>query len=457
MRLERIGTALAVAGGLMLVIAVAARSSSVGVGAIALASLGIAMTALSGPVPLGGRLVRTGLAIASLGLATFAMVAILIDGVHPTVDTLQVALLLGVLLGIAATAIGAIILIVASVRTIRAHHASRGVAALLGSLVLLGLAGYTTYVGALGSDELAHPVGNTDCRTPMTRFGWTYEAINYDITADASLAQSNPDLTKCASQGMRAGHAVVTSDGIPIAGWYIPAADGVGPTGPTIVVVHGWGANKSEVLKYAVPFHPRFNVVAFDERDGGRSGVTDSTFGMREQLDVEAVINWLERTKHPVHLAVMGNSMGGGASTLAAADDPRIEALILDSTHAHVSSVLETRLEVDAGGHPGIPGTPAIMAGFWLRTGVDLMQADPISKIPALGRRPLLLIHGAADVNDVPALSVELMDQQAVTSGVPVEMHLCPGATHGLVIDTCPTAWGVWAVAFLDRVFDLPT
>jgi dipeptidyl aminopeptidase/acylaminoacyl peptidase len=83
------------------------------------------------------------------------------------------------------------------------------------------------------------------------------------------------------------------------------------------------------------------------------------------------------------------------------------------------------------------------------------MQADPITAIPALGQRPLLLIHGAADVHDIPALSVELMYQKAQDSGVPVEMHLCPGGTHGKVIDTCPTEWGQWIVAFLDRAFNL--
>jgi dipeptidyl aminopeptidase/acylaminoacyl peptidase len=85
------------------------------------------------------------------------------------------------------------------------------------------------------------------------------------------------------------------------------------------------------------------------------------------------------------------------------------------------------------------------------------MQADPISAIPALGKRPLLLIHGAADVHDIPALSVELMYQKAQESDVPVEMHLCPGGTHGKVIDTCPTEWGQWIVAFLDRAFNLPS
>ena len=327
--------------------------------------------------------------------------------------------------------------------------------ALLAATALVGLTGYTAYVGVIGSDQLIHPTGNPDCRTPLVRYGWTYEAVNYDIADDAVLQGQNPDMGHCASQGATAGTEVVTTDGIPIAGWYIPAADGVGPTGTTVVIVHGWDANKSEALKYAVPLHAAFNVVVIDLRGGGRSGPADSTFGLREKLDIEAVIDWLQRTKHPAHIAVMGNSMGGGAAALAAAEDPRIEALILDSTHAHVANIFERRLEVDAG-HPSLPGTPAILAAIWLRTGLDLMEADPIAAIPALGQRPLLLLHGAADVNDLPAASVDAIYRAAQDSGVPVERHLCPGATHGRVIDTCPAEWGEWIVGFLDRVFPVP-
>jgi pimeloyl-ACP methyl ester carboxylesterase len=361
-----------------------------------------------------------------------------------------------VLAGVVATGVGGLLIGAAAVRTIwSARRIRRGVVALLAAVALVGLTGYTAYVGVIGSDQLIHPTGNTDCRTPLVRYGWTYEAVNYDIADDTVLQSQNPDMADCASQGATAGTEVVTTDGIPIAGWYVPAANGVGPTGTTVVIVHGWGANKSEALKYAVPLHATFNVVALDERDGGRSGQADSTFGLREKLDVEAIIDWLERTKHPAHIAVMGNSMGGGASALAAAGDPRIEALILDSTHAHVSNIFERRMVVDAG-HPSLPGTPAVLAGIWVRTGVDLMEADPIAAIPALGHRPLLLIHGAADVHDLPAASVDAIYRVAQDSGVSVERHMCPGATHGKVIDTCPVEWGQWIVGFLDRVFPVP-
>jgi pimeloyl-ACP methyl ester carboxylesterase len=325
---------------------------------------------------------------------------------------------------------------------------------LAGALVLAVGIGYTAYVAAVGSEGLIHPTGNPDCRTPLVRYGWAYEAINYDIADDAVLRNANPNMEDCSSQGATAGTEVVTSDGIRIAGWYIPAANGTAATGATVVLVHGFAANKSEVLKYAVPLHATFNVVAFDLRNGGRSSGTETTFGPREKLDLEAVIDWLERTKHPAHIAVMGNSMGGGTAVLAAASDQRIEALILDSTHARVEDIFGRRLEVDEG-QPSLPGTPAMLFGIWLRTGLNLMDANPINFIPALGHRPLLLIHGTADLHDLPVRSVDANYRAAQAAGVPVELHMCEGASHGHVIDTCPYDWGRWSVDFLDRAFEL--
>ena len=338
----------------------------------------------------------------------------------------------------------------------RARRIAALVLGFVGAPVLVGATGYTAYAGAVGSDQLVHPTGNPDCRTPLVRYGWAYQATNYDIADDAVLRSANPDMENCSSQGATAGTEVVTSDGVRIAGWYIPAANGAGAAGVTVVLVHGFAANKSEVLKYAVPFHATYNVVAMDLRGGGRSSQSDVTFGPREKLDLEAIIDWLERAKHPAHIAVMGNSMGGGTAVLAAATDQRIEALILDSTHARVEDILGRRLEVDAG-HPSLPGTPTILLGIWLRTGLNLMDANPVNFIPALGHRPLLLIHGTADLHDLPVRSVDANYRAAQAAGVPVELHMCEGGTHGKVIDTCPADWGRWSVDFLNRVFGLLT
>jgi uncharacterized protein len=399
---------------------------------------------------ISGSLVRAGAILGVIGIGGLSVASLLIDS-HPGAQVVHTAIFILCLAGMAGSVVGGALLIASGIRALWRRQIAGALLSILIGLPVLGVGGFASYVAVIGSDLLTHPTANTDCRTPLGRYGWTYEAINYDIADDSALELSNPDREHCTVQGQAAGADVVTSDGVGIAGWYIPAADGGGPTATTVVLVHGWGANKSEVLKYAPPLHDHYNVVAFDLRGGGRSGQAATTFGLHEQFDLEAIIDWLERTKHPSHLAVMGNSMGGGTSAIAASTDPRIEALILDSTHAYVANIVERRLEVDSG-YPAHPGTAAIVAGVWIRTGLDLMQADPVTAVTSLGQRPLLLLHGSADIHDLPAQSVDVIDAAAESAGIQVERHLCEGATHGKVVDTCPTEWGEWVTAFLDRV-----
>ncbi|MEP6468795.1 MAG: hypothetical protein ABJC24_03405, partial [Chloroflexota bacterium] len=132
-------------------------------------------------------------------------------------------------------------------------------------LVLVGGIGYTVYVGYEGSRQAVNvdEARDRDCRTPDVLFGWEYEAINYDIADDATLKADNPDMADCASQGARADNEVVTTDGIRIGGWYVPAANGAGPTAPTVILLHGYSGNKSGALRYGAELHESFNLVAF--------------------------------------------------------------------------------------------------------------------------------------------------------------------------------------------------
>lgn len=321
-------------------------------------------------------------------------------------------------------------------------------------VALLGLAGYTSYIGTKGSQEFVHPTGGaTGCDTPAQRFGWQYEAINYDPADDLKLAAANPDPSRCASQGALAGNAIVSSDGVPIAGWYIPAKSGVGPTGPTVLIVPGWKSNKSQVLMYAPAFHDAYNVVIADLRNQGRSGPADTTMGLREQLDVRAVLDWLERTKHPSWIAGMGDSMGAATLLAAAGSDPRIRALVLDSMHAHIVDSTGNVLETE-NGYPATPSAWAIMTGVSMRVGGDVTSIDPVRTIARMGDRPVLLLHSTTDRVDPPAQAAELNFHAALDAGVPVELHYCPGLTtgngsHGHVLDRCPTEWSRWANQFL--------
>jgi pimeloyl-ACP methyl ester carboxylesterase len=314
-------------------------------------------------------------------------------------------------------------------------------------LALVGVIGYTAYVGYEGSRQAVNvdEARSRDCRTPDLLVGWEYEAVNYDIGDDDALKAANPDMADCASQGASAGDEIVTGDGVRIGGWYVPAANGVGPEGPTVVLVHGYSSNKSDILTYGAGLHDAFNLVAFDQRNGGRSTGSATTYGVLEQTDLRAVIDWVEQEKGASWIGVLGNSMGAATAITEARTDGRVQALALDSMHARLSYQFEQRLKHN--GHPAYPGTWAIFIGARIRTGTDLGTADPIDAIPEIGTRPLLVTHGTADDEDLPERTEEFV-ADAVAAGIPVEQHWCEGAGHGRVDDVCPADFATWVRDF---------
>jgi len=318
-------------------------------------------------------------------------------------------------------------------------------------LVVAGV-GYLGYVGYEGSRRLVEVAASADCRTPDVEFGWAYEAINYDPSDDAQLKARNSDLANCTYPGTKAGETVVTDDGIRIAGWYVPAGNGASATAPTVVLVPGFGANKSGILHYGEGLHQAFNLVAFDLRHTGRSTGDQTTAGVLEQKDLRAIIDWLERAKHPTHVGVLGNSLGAGAALAEATGDPRVEALALDSMHTRLRYQVEARLQ--EAGHPAYPGTWAIFLAARIRTGVDIGSIDAEDEIADLGHVPILLTHGTADTQDLPARTQAFFDT-AVAAGIDAELKWCEGSGHeapaGMPAEVCRDAFGSWVRDFFTR------
>ena len=165
------------------------------------------------------------------------------------------------------------------------------------------------------------------------------------------------------------------ADGIRLAGWYIPSGSGTGPTGPTVVLVHGWGSNKSAMLDQAAVLHDRYNLLIVDLRNHGQSEAAPTTQGVREASDVEAFVDWLETTKAPEQIALFGVSMGGVTVLNEADSDERIDAVIIESTHATMANAIQARLE-QAGYPLSLPGSWAVLLGTLVRTGQDVSSAD---------------------------------------------------------------------------------
>ena len=325
-------------------------------------------------------------------------------------------------------------------------------------LAILAAAGYTAGFFAYGfvagaPEYLSGEPRSNDCETPGSRFGWAYEPVNY-VPAVGELAGAQPDASDCAAQPGTAGTDVVAPDGVHLAAWYIPRAVGLAvptrPPGtqPTVVLVHGGKSNASGMLDYTVPLHDAYNLLIVDLRNSGRSGVTESTGGLREQGDLRAMLDWLEATKHPTWIAVLGNSNGAATALAEARTDQRVRALVLDSMHASLEWQLGNVIETEKG-LPAWPGALGVMVGAQFRLGESVQDVDPIRTIVQITDRPMLLTHGLADIIDRPADSLDRNVATATAAGITVEVYTCPGAGHGMVGKVCASDWGGWVTTFL--------
>jgi pimeloyl-ACP methyl ester carboxylesterase len=315
--------------------------------------------------------------------------------------------------------------------------------------LLVVLVAYFGYVGFEGSRQFTDaPTPSADCRTPAT-MGWDYEAVNYDRSADEALADE-PDPSNCTALGAPAGDEVTGPGEVGLAAWYIPAGSGAAPGAPTVVIVHGWGSSKNDMLDRATVLHGAYHLLIPDLRNHGQSGDAQTTQGLREAADLLAMIDWLEREKSPTAIAVLGVSLGGATALAEANRDERIAGVIVESTHATLANAIQARLE--RAGYPlALPGSWAILLGSLMRTGVDASSVDPILGVQRLDERPLQLVYGGADDSIGPDDGT-ILQTAADEAGSAVDLAVCGGAGHAESLEVCPEVWTEAVLGFLERV-----
>jgi uncharacterized protein len=126
---------------------------------------------------------------------------------------------------------------------------------------------------------------------------------------------------------------ITADDGVKLAGWLVPRAGA-----PAVVLLHGYPAEKADMLPIAAALAPRFTVLLLDQRYFGASGGRATTIGFRERADLAKAIDFLAaRGLGPV--GVFGFSLGGAVALMAAAEDPRIRAVAAYAPFADLKSL----------------------------------------------------------------------------------------------------------------------
>lgn len=184
-------------------------------------------------------------------------------------------------------------------------------------------------------------------------------------------------------------------DGLTLGGWWIQAA---GTPRGTVIMCPGQNGSMDKDVSQAVPlFRAGFNVLMFDFRAHGRSEGEMVTIGALEQADLFGALDHVESV-HGVHrVGVLGFSMGAGVALMAAAQDQRIAALVVDGAYPRLVGIIAAYMR--RRGFPGLMARGvawlALIIGS-LRTGYQLYHANPAALVARI-TVPVLLIHGDQD------------------------------------------------------------
>lgn len=193
--------------------------------------------------------------------------------------------------------------------------------------------------------------------------------------------------------------------------WFIPAHRGDLPL-PTAILVHGWSSASGQMLPVARTLHQAgFNVLGYDARGHGRSP-GDGPITLRKFTeDILAALDHVASRDDvdPDRVAVVGHSFGAASALLAAAEDPRIGAVV--SLSAFSDPIEVTRWALEALHLPR-----GLFLKLVLRILMGWMKCQPEAVTPRvqIGRIgvPILLAHGTRD-RRIPASELDRLASAA--------------------------------------------
>ena len=212
-----------------------------------------------------------------------------------------------------------------------------------------------------------------------------------------------------------------TADRLTLRGWHIPSAK---TTDKTLILLHGYPADKGDILPALAFLHGDFNLLLFDFRYLGESEGSYSTAGAKEVEDLLAAIRFIKSTGIK-EVGEWGFSMGGAGALMAIEKAPEIRAVISESSY---SSLAQMALQLF--GIPLLNYPVAYLVGFWanLFLGIDLRDVSPAERVRN-ATIPILLIHSSTDAV-IPFSHAQSL-REALANNSRAEFWFKEGFVHG--------------------------
>lgn len=233
-------------------------------------------------------------------------------------------------------------------------------------------------------------------------------------------------------------------DGIATSGFFIPAKKAKG----TILVLHGYGTNKSDVLTFAEMFYDHgYSTLFFDFRAHGKTPGA-CTLGYLETRDLDGAVTYLSGRSDvdKSKIGVLGCSMGAVVAIIGAAKNPAIKAVVADSGFYSFEKTV-TRFAKLFYGLPKYPFVPPAIWFAQVRAGFLAHEADPMKYIGRISPRPIFIIGGAQDVRIPP----ENQQQLFSAAGEPKQLWIVPEAHHLEARSLFPREYEKQVIEFFDK------
>lgn len=211
-----------------------------------------------------------------------------------------------------------------------------------------------------------------------------------------------------------------SADGLALSAWLVPR-----PGAPAVILLHGYPAEKADMLPLAAALSPRFTVLLVDLRYFGRSEGRATTLGLRERGDLRRAVDVLHGRGFP-RVGVFGFSLGGAIALTTAAEDSRILAVAAYASFADLG-----RLGRDLYAFFWVLKYPLVeLMVLWGRLflGGDVTRPSPASAAATLAI-PVLLVHSPGD-EQIPFHHAERL-REALAGNPRAEFEFVDRGVHG--------------------------
>jgi pimeloyl-ACP methyl ester carboxylesterase len=252
-----------------------------------------------------------------------------------------------------------------------------------------------------------------------------------------------------------------STDGVRLSGWYLPREtplfhnDSEGESGApvTIIYCHGLFRSRLEMLERAEKFSQQgYAGLLMDFRRHGKSGEAMTSMGYLERLDIIGAVHYLRdslQTQTPI--VVYGVSMGAAAALLAAAEEPAIAGLIIDSSFLSFDETITHHAKLFFN-LPRFPVASALIMFTKWRVGFRPEDFDLQRAVQKIGDRPMLFIAGGEDKRMPPEIAQTLYEAAPSTHK---NIVIIPNASHGKAFSTDPETCTKAILDYLQKVVEV--